>query len=71
MMAGIVWISKKKKKNQDNVKLLTLLALLVFDSPMHEASSAEVCQSSIVAAERDQDLGNETFWASPFHLYFP
>lgn len=44
-----------KTKNQDNLKLLPLLAYLVFDSTMYMCPT-EAYQSSIVAVGRDQDL---------------
>lgn len=47
-----------QKKNQDNVKLLTLLVLWIFDCAMHEGCLIEACRSSIVAVQGDQDLGN-------------
>lgn len=43
------------QKNQDNLKLLTLLALLV--AAMYIICPVEARPSSIVAVERDQDLG--------------
>lgn len=46
------------QKNQDNLKLLTLLALLVSHvAAMYIICPVEARLSSVVAVERDQDLG--------------
>lgn len=39
------------------MKLLILLALLMFDSAVHEVCPVDACQSSAVVVEKVQDLG--------------